>query len=486
MSRWSLGACVGMCAVTAVGGEANRPNVLFIAVDDLRPELGCYGQTHIKSPNIDRLARSGVLFRRAYCQQAVCGATRTSLLTGLRPDSTGIYGNRIHFRDRVADVVTLPEHFKNQGYHVVGMGKIYHQDDPPSWSEPWTGFPALVWRRPENEALIERKKADARRRGLEGYPLSRATRGPPTEWANVPDNAYPEGAVADLAVQTLRRIKDRSFFLAVGFVRPHLPFNCPKRYWDLYDRREIGLPGNGSPPKGAPKLALTSWGELRSYDGVPKKGPVTEKMAIDLIHGYYACVSYTDAQVGRVIDELERLGLRENTIVVLWGDHGWKLGEYGAWCKHTNFELDTRVPMILSAPGMKAAGRSSDALVELIDIYPTLSDLAGLPLPGHVEGTSFAPLLDDADRPWKEAAFSQYPRGKVMGYSLRTDRYRLTRWVEGDDPEAVVAVELYDHRSDPGENVNVAEDPANVGLVEELTERLRAGWREAMGEAGER
>ncbi len=202
-------------------------------------------------------------------------------------------------------------------------------------------------------------------------------------------------------------------------------------------------------------------------------------MALDLIHGYYACVSYTDAQVGRVIDELERLGLRDDTIIVLWGDHGWKLGEYGMWCKHTNFEIDTRVPMIVSSPGAKAAGRSSDALVELIDIYPTLSDLAGLPLPEHLEGTSFAPLLNDADRPWKKGAFSQYPRGKVMGRSLRTDRYRLTRWVEGDDPEAVVAVELYDHQSDPGENVNVADDPANAEVVEELTGRLRAGWREA-------
>ncbi len=471
----SASAAMLLMAAGSLSAEVGtgRPNVLFIAVDDLRPELGCYGKKHVESPNIDRLAQSGVRFGRAYCQQAVCGATRTSLLTGLRPDSTGIYGNRTHFRDRVPDLVALPQHFKQHGYHVVGMGKIYHHNDPPSWSEPWQAFPGMVWLRPENRSLIERKRKEARARGLSGSRLGRAARGPATEWADVPDNAYPEGALADAAVEALGRLKDRRFFLAVGFIRPHLPFNCPKRYWDLYDRRAIRLPENSSPPEGAPPMALTSWGELRSYHGIPVKGPVTDEQALELIHGYYACTSYIDAQVGRVLDELQRLGLDDETIVILWGDHGWKLGEYGAWCKHTNFELDTHVPLILRAPGADGNGRSSDALVEFVDIYPTLCELTGLPLPGHLDGRSFAPLVTDPTRPHKNAAFSQYPRGSVMGYSMRTDRYRLTRWVERDDPEKAVAVELYDHRNDPGENVNVAADPANAALVEQLTARLR-------------
>jgi len=461
---------------------ADRPNVLFIAVDDLRPELGCYDKRHIKSPNIDRLAQSGVLFRRAYCQQAVCGASRTSLLTGMRPDSTRVWGNSVHFRNTVPNIVALPEHFKNHGYHVVGMGKIYHGslNDPQSWSVPWQSFPGMVWLRPENQAQMARSRAEAEKRGLKGKALGRAARGPATEAADVADDAYPEGQVADMAIETLRKVKNRPFFLAVGFVRPHLPFNCPKRYWDLYDHDEIRLPENDSAPEAAPPYALTTWGELRSYHGIPAQGPVSDEQARRLIHGYYACVSYTDAQVGRVVDELDRLNLRERTIIILWGDHGWKLGEYGAWCKHTNFELDTHVPMILCAPGARGRGRSCDALVEFVDIYPTLCELAGLPPPGHLEGTSFAPLVKDPRQPWKSAAFSQYPRGGVMGYSMRTDRYRLTLWVDREDPDKVEAVELYDHERDPGENVNVAGDPANARLVEELTARLRAGWRAAL------
>ena len=471
---------VGLSA--PVAPAADGPNVLFIAVDDLRPELGCYGRKHVKSPNIDRLAQSGVLFSRAYCQQAVCGASRTSLLTGMRPDSTRVWGNSVHFRKTVPDVVALPEHFKNHGYHVVGMGKIYHGslNDPQSWSVPWHAFPGMVWLRPENQAQISRSRAEAQKRGLKGEAVGRAARGPATEAADVADDAYPEGQVADMAIDTLRKIKDRQFFLAVGFFRPHLPFNCPQRYWDLYDHAEIGLPENGSPPQGAPQYALTTWGEMRSYYGIPPQGPVTDEQARRLIHGYYACVSYTDAQIGRVVDELDRLGLRDKTIFILWGDHGWKLGEYGAWCKHTNFELDTRVPMILSAPGARRGGRSCDALVEFVDIYPTLCELAGLPLPGHLEGTSFAPLVENPRRPWKSAAFSQYPRSGVMGYSMRTDRYRLTLWVQRENPDEVAAVELYDHDRDPGENVNVADDPANAALVEQLTTQLRAGWREAL------
>jgi len=444
----------------AADRQDTKRNVLFIAVDDLRPELGCYGKTYIKSPNIDRLAEAGVLFKRAYCQQAVCGATRTSLLTGLRPDTVRVHGNTVHFRKTVPDIVTLPQHFKNHGYHVQGMGKIYHQDDPPSWSVPLERPPAMVWLRPENSAATVAK------------------RGPPTEFADVDDNAYPEGKIAELAVDAMRKNKDRPFFLAVGFVRPHLPFNCPKKYWDLYDRSEVELP-KPIRPKGAPNYALTSWGELRKYRGIPSKGPVSEKQALDLIHGYRACVTYVDAQVGRVIDELDRLGLREKTVIILWGDHGWKLGDYGCWCKHTNFELDVHVPMIVHAPGAKGNGRATDALAEFVDIYPSLCELAGLPLPDHLEGTSFAPLLQDPDRPWKKAAMSQYPRGKLMGYSMRTDRYRYTRWCDRKDPEKVAAMELYDHEKDPGETVNVVGNPEYADIAKKLESQLDAGWRAA-------
>jgi arylsulfatase A-like enzyme len=482
-------ACALLWALPAgAAPPEDKLNVLFIAVDDLRPELNCYGATHIQSPNIDKLAQTGVMFNRAYCQQAVCSPSRTSLLTGLRPDSTKVYDLETHFRDTVPDVIALPQQFKNHGYHTVGMGKIYHGslDDELSWSEPHRVSKAGGYQLPANQELIARKAAELKKKKVKGKKLSRGARGPATECADVPDDAYPDGATAKMAVETLGRLakQDKPFFLAVGFLKPHLPFNSPKRYWDLYDRGEIKLADNPFPPKGVTEFSLTGFGELRAYEGIPKEGPVSDEQALELKHGYYASVSYTDAQIGRVVDELERLGLRDNTVIVLWGDHGWKLGEHGEWCKHTNFENDTRVVLMVSAPGAKANGRSSDGLVEFVDIYPTLCDLAGLPKPGHLEGTSFAPLLNAPDRPWETAAFSQYPRGRdgvsVMGYSIRTDRYRFIDWVNRKNPEQVLAVELYDHANDPAENENIAGDPANSRLVENLRAQLRAGWRGAL------
>jgi arylsulfatase A-like enzyme len=470
-------------------------NVLFIAVDDLRPELGCYGHPKVKSPNIDRLAARGMVFRRAYCQQAVSSPSRTSLLTGLRPDSTRVYDLRTHFRKHVPDVVTLPQHFKNHGYHSQAFGKIYHGafmhahiggklDDPPSWSVPsWRGGPRYYYT-PEG-VRIARERFKPRAKKL-GVPVEDWTkhfvRGLPTEAPEVPDSTLYDGQVAERGVQALRKLKDRPFFLALGFIKPHLPFVAPKRYWDLYDRSKIDLADNPFTPKGAPRLARTNWGELRAYHGVPRKGPVSDALARTLIHGYRACVSFVDAQIGRVLDELGRLGLRDRTLVVLWGDHGWKLGEHGMWCKHTNFELDARAPLILRAPGMKAAGEQTDALVEFVDIYPTLAELAGLSLPKHLEGASMVPLLAEPGRPWKSAAFSQYPRGRTMGTSMRTDRYRLTVWHRRNAPEKVVATELYDHTKDPAENANVAGEPAYADTVAVLRKRLRAGWRAARPE----
>ncbi|MCO6457416.1 MAG: sulfatase [Pirellulaceae bacterium] len=470
-----------MVAGGLTGAAAERPNVLFIAVDDLRPELGCYGAEHIQSPRIDQLARQGTVFLRAYCQQAVCSPSRTSLMTGLRPDSTKVYDLNTHFRTHVPDVVTLGQHFKQQGYFCTSMGKIYHGgfDDRPTWSEPARRPSAGAGYVTEaNQQLIARRRRDAQQRGLKGQALSRASRGTATEMADVPDNAYTDGAVAELGVETLRELSGREqpFFLAVGFLKPHLPFNAPRRYWDLYDAQAIPLAANPFPPHGVTPFSLTTSGEIRVYEGIPAQGDIPPDMARQLKHAYYACVSFTDANVGKLLDELDRLRLAENTIVVLWGDHGWKLGEHGAWCKHSNFENDANAPLIIRSPGQRAPGGKTRALVEFVDIYPTLCDLARLPKPEHLEGTSAAPLLDDPDRTWKPAAFSQYPRGKIMGYSMKTDRYRYTAWK--DTPTgAVMARELYDHQTDPAENTNLAGQPEHQQLVARLHVQLDAGWK---------
>lgn len=471
-------------SATAAGADRQKRNVLFVAVDDLRPQLGCYGHEQIISPNIDRLAARGLLFERAYCQQAVCAPSRASLLTGTRPDTTKIYDLSTPVRKAMPDVLTLPQHFKNHDYETVSLGKIYHHRDDDNqigWSIPawhprgnWKGRGYVSDR--ALRLMAERDGTNPSKKGI----------GPAFDAADVPDNGYPDGVTADRAIQELRRLKDKPFFLAVGFYKPHLPFNAPKKYWDLYDRDRIELPANRNAPGGAPPYALTNWGELRQYVGIPTQGNLSDAQARELIHGYYACVSYMDAQLGRVLDELERLGLQDKTVVVLWGDHGWKLGEYSAWCKHTNFELDTHAPLILSVPGQKNAGQKTRALVEFVDIYPSLCEAAELPLPPHLEGTSMMPLLGNPRRPWKNAVFSQYPRGRspatgrkrLMGYSMRTDRYRYTEWLDHQTNTAV-DVELYDHQKDAGENVNVAKRPENTALVAKLSRMLHDGGQAA-------
>lgn len=488
---------LGLCGhPSRAAGQPPRLNVLFIAVDDLRPELGCYGMDYIKSPNIDRLARAGLVFERAYCQQAVCSPSRSSLMTGARPDTTKVWDLATHFRKALPDVVTLGQHFKNHGYFVQGMGKIYHggYDDPPTWSVPWQTPPAVKYALAENVALDQRQFAGERDGGAppktrkkKDRPAKAASgpnlRGPAFEGAEVTDNTFQDGKVAELAVATLRDLsrKPAPFFLAVGFIKPHLPFVAPKKYWDLYQPREIQLASNKFRPQGAPEYAVLPGGELRNYHGIPE-GSIPDDLALQLKHGYYAAISYMDAQVGKVLDELDRLNLRTNTLVILWGDHGWKLGEHDAWCKHSNVENDVNAPLILSVPGMRNAGRRTRALVEFVDIYPTLCELAGLPLPGHLEGTSFKPLLEDPDRPWKSAAFSQYPRpqqGGLMGYSMRTDRHRFTIWMNRQDHSQVDAIELYDHQTDPQENQNIAALPEQAALVKQLTAQLNAGWKAA-------
>jgi len=514
-----------------------RPNILFIAVDDLRPELSCYGRKLVRSPNIDRLAREGMRFNRAYCQIAICNPSRTSLMTGLRPDSVSVVDNVTYFRDTVPEVVTLPQHFRNQGYETTYIGKIYHgtmRDEDKSWSRkavyPKSGYPRDIggYQLPENQDLVKRRREEVKKKYGKVIPGGMAC-GPATECTDVPDNAYQDGRTTDAAVATLRRLKDAStpgtgksdkpFFLAVGFHKPHLPFVAPKKYWDLYNPKEIDLANNPFAPKDAPSVGIHSSFELRVRYGIPKSGPIPDDMARNLIHGYMACASYVDAQVGRIIDELERLGLRENTIIMLWGDHGWHLGEHALWGKATNFEVATRSPLIVSSPGMGTAGKSSNAHVELLDMYPTLCELAGLPVPKHVEGTSLVPLLRNPNRPWKSAAFSQFPcpalrewaalplsdamrgtffgplirnvedklryeaRGKyneelynnyLMGYSMRTDRYRFTIWVDTRNLDTEpVALELYDHNHDPDENINIAGRPENAKLIKKMKNRIK-------------
>jgi arylsulfatase A-like enzyme len=477
---------------------ADRPNVLMIAVDDLRPELGCYDVRHIISPHIDRLAASGLVFRRAYVQQAVCGPSRISLLSGLRPDSTGIYNNSHMLREMRPDIVSLPRHFKAHGYRTVSLGKVYHhpEDDPAAWTEPvWRPF-GISWgwrnyRLPENLDLVKAlhtQLPDARR---ERTPLGRV-KGPAYEFTPQADNVYPDGLTADMAIHTLKRLSDddRPFFMAVGFYKPHLPFACPEQYWKMYERSEIKLPNNDTPPVNMPLVAFRDSDELRAYHGIPSESKLDDELSRTLIHGYRACVTYMDAQVGRVLDALDQLGLAENTTVVLWGDHGWHLGEQGIWAKQTNFELATRAPLIVRTPASDAAGSSTSALVEMVDIYPTLCDLAGLPKPEHLEGTSFFPLLDQPNRRWKPAAFSQYPRphnkpDHVMGRSIRTERYRFTRWTRTENvktekpnarkPNETVAWELYDHLLDPQETINIVE-AADSRLIKQLTRQLDIGW----------
>lgn len=463
---------------------APRPNVLFIAVDDLRCELGCYGSKVVQSPNIDRLAASGVAFSRAYCQQAVCNPSRASVLTGLRPDSTKVWDLVTPLRSTVPDVVTLPQYFKQQGYFTVGLGKIYHNTfpDPESWSVPETKPKnTAVWSADAQRRLAQRKQ-EMRREGKPQRQIERL-RGPATEAEDVPDTRRFDGALAELAVGQLRELKSREepWFLAVGFIMPHLPFTAPKKYWDLYDPAKLVLAPNPFPPQGAPPHAMGGMYELRDYmDFTHAKDPpavLTEAEQRRLKHGYYAAASFTDAQIGRVLDELEDLGIDDETIVVLWSDHGWKLGEHAGWCKQTNYELDTRSPLIVRRPGAKGNGSPSNALVEFVDIYPTLCDLAGLPIAPTLEGRSFKALLEQPEATFKDAAFSQFPRKlpgrELMGYAVRTEQYRYVEWLDRATGE-LDAVELYDEQADADENANLAAVAAHAETMLRLSERL---WR---------
>ena len=455
-----------------------RLNVLFLAVDDLRPLLGCYGDKVALTPNIDRLAKRGIVFNRAYCQQAVCGPSRLSLMTGRRPDTTRVWDLKTHFREALPDVVTLPQHFKNHGYITRSIGKIYHgggkaSRDKPSWSK----------------AAIHAEVRDPKVRyasvvNLKGNGLKRSA----AESADVADNVYIDGIVCDQSMKALRGLQQegKPFFLAVGFRKPHLPFCAPKKYWELYAREEIPLPLSSMHPELAPELAVRSWKELEGYSDIPADGNVTVEKVRQLRHGYYACISYVDALVGRLLDELRTLRLEENTVICLWGDHGFHLGEQGLWTKANNYELSTRVPLILSVPGQENPGSRTDALVELVDVYPTLVEACRLSAAKGLEGTSLMPLLSRPERSWKRAVFSQYPRsrtghrhrghGDIMGYAVRTKNYRYVQWRDWKTGKTLTR-ELYDQRRDPLEMQNIAGFESQAVVVQRLEKILAGGWR---------
>jgi iduronate 2-sulfatase len=447
-----------------IAHAAERPNVLLICVDDLKPALGCYGDTLARSPNIDALAARGVRFDRAYCNQAVCAPSRHALLTGLRPQSLGIYDLRTNFRLAAPDAVTLPQYFRELGYHTQALGKIFHSghgntDDAASWSVPTWKADVVRYALKKNNPKNSQTREAALFSNVPGNKANQLPKGAAYEAADVPDNAYPDGQLADEAIARLEKAAkspDTPFFIAVGFVKPHLPFCAPKKYWDLYDRAGFELADRRTPPDGAPSFAPTSWGELRNYANIPDKGPLTDDLQRTLIHGYYAAMSYMDAQLGRVIAALEANGLAGNTIVVLWGDHGWHLGDHGMWCKHTNYEQATHIPLIVVDPTATNKGTHAAGLVESVDVYPTLCELAGLPAPAGVEGASFAATLADPSATTKKAIFHVYPRGELIGRAVRTGRYRLVEWKKPQSPADTAELELYDYEFDPEENRNLA------------------------------
>jgi arylsulfatase A-like enzyme len=439
-------------------GKPAKPNILFIAVDDLKPNAGAYGDKLAKTPGMDRLANEGVVFQRSYCQQAICAATRASIMTGMRPDKTRVWDLVTDFRQVNPNVVTMPQYFKSMGYETAAMGKIYHMGstgpghDAPSWSVPYRDPKCPQYVLP--------------------YEKNATGKGKATECADVPDDTYHDGKMTGMAIQLMDSLSkgDKPFFLAVGYLKPHLPFVSPKKYWDLYDRNKFEIAPFQQKAANSPELAYHVSGELKSYTDIPQFDSYSEKeldhLSVDkqkeLLHGYYAAMSYTDSQILQLLKELDRLKIRENTIIVLWGDHGWHLGDHGLWNKHTNFEEATNTLLMMSVPGTKPGIRPV-TLCEFTDVYPTLCELAKIPVPKYLDGISMAPAISHPETQLREYSFSQYPRGKeVMGYSIRTNRFRYTVWMNNGyrtnlpyDKKFVMAREMYDYEKDPLEKVSI-------------------------------
>ncbi|MEM9015995.1 MAG: sulfatase-like hydrolase/transferase [Verrucomicrobiota bacterium] len=470
-------------ALSGFGQSTDQPNVLFIAIDDLRPELGCYGSRDAISPHIDRLAAEGVRFDSAHCQIAVCNPSRVSVLTGLRPDTSKVWTLDVRFRETVPDALTLPRHFRNHGYETRGFGKVFHNPwpDNDSWSEPHSWPKAELWSE-EAKAELSAFQGGLRKKGVEASKVDRL-RATATEALLIDDSDHIDGAITKQALAAMRELgeQEKPFFLAAGFIRPHLPFVLPKKYWDLYNRDKISLAGETTLPENAPRFAMNTAYELRDYFDYldapdPLAGTLTESQQRKLKHGYLASVSFIDAQVGLLLEELDRLGLAENTIVVLWSDHGFKLGEHNSWCKQTNYEIDTRVPLLIRAPNARGNGSSHGTPVELLDIFPTLCDLAGLPVPAAVEGVTLRQALEKPSRIVKKAAVSQFLRRhenrEVMGYAIRDNRWRYVEWIDLEK-KVTIAQELYDHRTDPRERISLAQEAEHEQTLNQLGIELR-------------
>ena len=449
---------------------AEKPNVLLILVDDLKPTIGAFGDEVAITPNLDRLSRESVRFESAYCNQAVCMASRYNLMLGSRSTSTGFYSFGTQFRDVYPDAVTLPQHFINNGYVAHSMGKVYHighgnTNDDASWSVPHHPDKVIDYVLPEsNFRELTREEGLFTNMGARDETGEHRPRGAAWEAADVLDEAYADGRTAATAADRLRWLKrneEKPFFLAVGFVRPHLPFSAPKMYWDRYDRAKLPMPEYEKPPKNAPDFAGKKNGEIAAFKPIPRTDgtPYEPDLTRQLIHGYYASVSYMDAQLGKVLDALEETGLADNTIVVLWGDHGYHLGDHGVWTKHTNYEQAVRIPIIIRTPDGRSAGQNAKQLVETVDIYPTLASLAGLPVPKTsqpIDGIDLSPVLNDPSKTIRDYAYHAFNRGSRTGRAMRSERYRIVEWLEPGKPIAQAIYELYDFQNDPLETENVA------------------------------
>ena len=501
LPRWSrrlplcgllVAAALLASAGTAHAQDAERPNVLMILVDDLKPAFGTYGDTQVHSPNLDALAERGMRFDRAYCNQAVCAPSRNNLLVGQRSTTLGIYSLGEFFRSKAPDAVTLPQYFKQNGYRSEGIGKVFHighgnVNDEQSWSVPfhkespvdYVMIDSTGGQLTREEGLFSNY---GKRTGNNPWELPR---GAAWEMPDVEDDAYADGRIALEGIRRLRAAKDRDepFFLTLGFTKPHLPFCAPKKYWDLYDRDQFQPSTFTRDPIGAPPYATKPpKSEIGAYFPVPEgDAPIPMDMQKTLMHGYFASLSYMDAQVGKVIDELERLGMAENTIIVLWGDHGYHFGDHGSWTKHTNYEQDVRIPLMIIAPGIAEPGSASDAFVETVDVFPTLVDLAGLPPMKNaqeLDGKSLVPVLKNPSQSVRDHAYHCFPHGGRLGRAIRTDRYRMVEWRRRNESADQAEYELYDYQLDPLEKQNLADRLPEVleAHKEILAQHPEAKW----------
>lgn len=450
----------------------SRMNVLLIAVDDLRPAINAMGDARAITPHLDRFVNRSVAFTNAHCQQPICTASRACAMTGCRPDTTHVHQLETKLQDVRPDLPTLPRVFRDAGYRTISLGKVYHHDhdDLASWTTridlPQIIFPTHAL--PENVEQ-NRRWREAVARGDRSVP-----RAPAFECADLPDSAYSDFHLAAATIEQLKARHEAPFLIAAGFAKPHLPFTCPKRYWDLYDRDALARAVPSSPLVNPAPATVHNFGELRQYQHIPADpNPLDDAQRAELIHGYYACVSYLDAQIGKVLDAVESLGLADSTVIGLFADHGLILGEYAMWAKHTPLDAATRVPLILRDPRLSTNGQRCGRIVELIDLFPTLTELCDVPTPATVQGRSLAPLMSVPTHEWTEAAFSQFPRLHWTSQSVRTPRFRYTRWREraGQQPDQR---ELYDFAASPIEERNVIDDPAYANDVAHLSRLLDA------------